>query len=790
MAIDTAGLEQFTKLLSDTNERFGTLHLSLEALEKGTKTRMSADAKRAVIEENLAKREKDISQSFVQMKDSVTKNNKSVSEAKKTADSLVKSQLNQLDAIEKNNPKLKDQTDKIRQLLVAQSKEFDGRLKLVAGIQALSTGVFTAGKIFGTVTDSALGLVKAVQSGATDIQMAGQATLTAYQTIGQVTQTVGGGVQSLGTGLSSAAPLMGRFAKGAGLAGIAIQGAGLAIGLFGKTVSEVASKIMPVLNAELEKAFNSFNTINSTGAVFADGLTGMVNAAQASDLNLTEFADVLKSSGSTLAQSGLGMTEAAKQMGDVGKAMKSQGITAQLKLLGLTAKEQAEAVAGTMAQMRQTGQDLRGIAPEVIATQTQRYAENLKIIAAITGEDAKKKEAQVKEEANRAAFQAKLDALDPVARQEVIDSMKNMSDATRKGFEEQVVFGTYVTKESAGFAANVDGANDAIMASVRAFQDGRLKPEEQRAINAEYGEQIKNSILAQDGINRAAFAGIGGQAAELGKVFDAELQFRNLNTVEAIKNAENGVRQAEVTRDAITNDLQVAAQAGRDFANEIQNAVLKSEVLKKYAEEVAKTTTAMTNMIQELTGSRGGRGGDQESWMSWLENGITQKHWISNALSGAGAVAPLIGAGIGAAGGLGIASAGTAPAGFALGSGIGVALEGIASLVSSIGFADGGISSGSSSGYLAKLHGTEAVLPENLTSMLMDTAKNKDSNDNDVFSSTERLGTALNNEIQNRQQTSTSNDDLMNILITKVDDLIYATKDVARYTKETSMGVR
>ena len=372
MAIDAAQLEQFTKLLSETNDRFGSLNLSLDALEKGTKTRMSADARRAVIDDNRTKIEKEITQSFSKMRDSVNKGNRSVADAKRAADNLVKSQLDQLDVIEKNNPKLKDQTDKIRQLLVAQSKEFDGRLKLVAGIQALSTGVVTTGKIFGTVADSAIGLVKSVQSGATDIQMAGQATLTYYQTIGQGVQTVSNGVQSLGTGLSSAAPMMGKFSKGAGIAGLALQGIGLGLNIFGKTVNEVASKIMPVLNAELEKAFNSFNTINSTGAVFADGLTGMVNAAQASDLNLTEFADVLKSSGSTLAQSGLGMTEAAKQMGDVGKAMKSQGITAQLKLLGLTAKEQAEAVASTMAQMRQTGQDLRGIAPEVIATQTQR----------------------------------------------------------------------------------------------------------------------------------------------------------------------------------------------------------------------------------------------------------------------------------------------------------------------------------------------------------------------------------------------------------------------------------
>ena len=112
MAVDPQ-LVEFEKLLEEANARFGTFNASMAALETGIKNGMKADAKRTVVSENLAKRDTEVQQSFAALKEEINKNKKSSADARKSIDELVKSQSQQLDAIDKTYPALKEQTDKV-----------------------------------------------------------------------------------------------------------------------------------------------------------------------------------------------------------------------------------------------------------------------------------------------------------------------------------------------------------------------------------------------------------------------------------------------------------------------------------------------------------------------------------------------------------------------------------------------------------------------------------------------------------------------------------------------------
>jgi len=780
MAVDPR-LVEFEKLLEEANARFGTFNASMTALETGIKSGMKAEAKRKVVTENLTKRQTEVSQSFSALKEEINKNKKSSSDARKSIDELVKSQSQQLDVIDKNYPALKDQTNQIRAQIAAQVQQISGTLKLKSTIEGLSAGVVVGSKVIGQLGSAAASLIRGYQSGANDIELATSATTTFYSTIGSVSTSVGDALSGAGTAATQFGNGTSKTSKSVRGLGLAAEGVGLALSFFGKTTSAIAKEVMPILGAELNKAFNSFNAINSSGAMFADGLTGMVKAAGNSQLTLTEFSDVLKSSSPALASLGIGVTDAAKRMGEVGVVMRREGITTSLKNLGLTAKEQAEAVAATMAQMRQGGSQFSA-SNEVVAAQTQKYAENLKIIAAITGEDAKKQEAKVRDEANRLAFQQALTGKSTEEQSNILDAMKNMSDAQRKAFEETVVFGNAVTPASAALMQQSEGFANIVSTAANDFQSGTLDATKMRQTQAQFGEQAMQDLINNKGIAMAGFAGVGGLADELEKAMGAELQFRKDFTPQAIAAAEAAAKASEKTTDPLTVGVEKAAQAGRDLATAIQTSLLDSKVLSSFADEVGKTTSIIAGKINEFAGgkpdSASGTAVNQEksSFQKFIDNGGIGKALIaSGAVTGVAAAvtAPAAATGIGA----------VIPGGLATIAG---ALEAAGFFAQMIGYAEGGIASGPDTGYMAKLHGTEAVLPENLTSMLMDTAKN---NDNDIFSSTERLGAALNNEIQNRQQTNTSNDDLMNILITKVDDLIYTTQDVARYTKETSVRI-
>ena len=770
-------LDDFKELVSQANERFNTFNATMAALETGIKSGMKADAKRTIVTENLTKRQTEVSQSFSTLKEEINKNKKSSSDARKSINELLKSQSQQLEAIDKTYPALKDQTNQIRAQIAAQVQQIDGTLKLKSTIEGLSAGVVVGSKVIGQLGSAAASLIRGYQSGANDIELATSATTTFYSTVGSVSTSVGDALTGAGTAATQFGNGTSKTSKSVRGLGLAAEGIGIGLSYFGKTISLIAKEVMPVLNAELNKAFNSFNAINSSGAMFADGLTGMVKAASNSQLTLTEFSDVLKASSPELASLGIGVTDAAKRMGEVGVVMRREGITASLKNLGLTAKEQAEAVASTMAQMRQGGNRFAA-SDEVVAAQTQKYAENLKIIAAITGEDAKKQEAKVRDEANRLAFQQAIAGKSAEEQSNILDAMKNMSDAQRKAFEETVVFGNAVTPASASLMQQSEGFANIVKTAASDFQNGTLDATKMRQTQAQFGEQAMQDLINNKGIAMAGFAGVGGLAEQLEGIMGQELQFRKNFTPQAIAAAEEAAKAAEKTTDPLTVGVEKAAQAGRDLATAIQTSLLDSKVLSNFADEVAKTTSYIAGKVNEFGGGKpnGGNNETQEKswWQSYVESGgIGKTLQAAGALTGTAAAvtAPAAATGIGA----------VIPGGLATIAG---ALEAAGLFAQMIGYAEGGIASGPDTGYMAKLHGTEAVLPENLTSMLTDVAENK----MDESSRIDLINSIVSKN-SNQDMNANSSDSLMNILIAKVDDLIDATQDVARYTKETSVRI-
>jgi hypothetical protein len=781
-------LDDFKELVSQANERFNTFNATMAALETGIKSGMKADAKKTIVTENLTKRQTEVSQSFSTLKEEINKNKKSSSDARKSIDELLKSQSQQLEAIDKTYPALKEQTDKVRAQIAAQVQQISSTLEFKKTLENLTGVTSFTGKVLGNFGTALSTIVKSYQGGSNDISMATSATSAAFGAIGSTSTLAGDTLKGLGETAGVAATGTGRFAGAAKIASVALTAIGSATSFFGKVVTGINRDVLPILNTELINGFNNFNAINASGAIFADGLTGMVNAAAGGELTLSEFNDVLKSSSPALASLGIGVTDAAKQMGAVGMVMRREGITASLKNLGLTAKEQSEAVASTMAQMRQGGNRFAA-SDEVVAAQTQKYAENLKIIAAITGEDAKKQEAKVRDEANRLAFQQAIAGKSAEEQSNILDAMKNMSDAQRKAFEETVVFGQAVTPASAALMQQSEGFANIVRTAANDFQSGTLDATKMRQTQADFGEQATRDLINNRGIAMAGFAGVGGLAEQLEGIMGQELQFRKNFTAEAIAAAEKGAKSAETTTDPLTKSMETAAEAGRKLSQSIQDNFFKEDILKKYADAVTLTTSVISNAIQGFTSGTTGGGTGSNLSMSGAAQG---------AMNGAmiGAMIPILGE-------TGIPEIVGGLIGAAIGSGI---LDGAARSQASLnnianpnsdqniatqlaaagsGGANGMIASGPTSGYLAKLHGTEAVLPSDLTDMLTEVAQNK----MDDYSKASLIESIVSKNANQDMNLRAINDDLMNTLISKVDDLINATQDVARYTKETSVRI-
>ncbi len=398
-------------------------------------------------------------------------------------------------------------------------------------------------------------LVGAVQSDSSGFQMAGDLAVASIDAQNKTVQGVAGVVGSVGTAM---AVLPGKFGK----VGIGLTALAGAVGFASEKMSDLAKFGLEVAVKELEKTTKAYNDSATAGALFADGLEGLRNTAHSANLTVAQFANVLKNNSGDLAAAGIGQVEAAKQVGRVGKAFKESGVQDQLLKLGYGFEEQAALTAETMASMRRSAGGR--VSDAEVATQTAKYAENLRLIASLTGEDAKKKVQAVQEQNNILAFQQELAKKSPQQRAEIDKAMALMTEQERKNFRERVIFGDVINKEGAIFEANVSGAREKSLTLVDAFNNNRLTTEAVAEANAQYGEQIRESILSQQALGQAAYAA-GGALGDVAKAMMESVTQSTTQTAEALAANKASIEAAKNTQNELTNQYVAAAKSAQDL---------------------------------------------------------------------------------------------------------------------------------------------------------------------------------------------------------------------------------
>lgn len=452
--------------------------------------------------------------------------------------------------------------------------------------------------IFEPFGKAASTVISGYQSSSSQIGMATAVTSAGLQLATDGLNKTGEGLKGLGAATAGSTSKLGKF--GSGLA----TGAGYLASFFGG-LSGLAQKVLPTLTTELNNYIGAFQGMSSSGALFTGGLQGMADAGKNAGLNLTQFANVIKQNQSALAASGLGVGEGAKKMGDVlskgGDPMRKQMLN-----LGYSYEEQAGLVAETMAQMRQSGGPLKATDKQV-ADQTMKYADNLRMIATLTGDDAKGRMKAAQDAANNLAFQQKMDGMTATQKADAIAAMAVMSADEKKAFMEVAVNGRAVTTESAVLMQQVPALGAKINQSIGDFNAGVLTGQKQLETNAQYQGAIHKDLMANTGIAAAQMAGVGGVIGSAATSMGAQLQENNKYTAEAQaqakKNLEDQKNQGDGTLQGKMNNVIVENQKA---LIETQNAILKSGVMDAFASAVAASTAAMTNMIKQFGGEGGG----------------------------------------------------------------------------------------------------------------------------------------------------------------------------------------
>ena len=488
----------------------------------------------------------------------------------------------------------------------------------------------------------------------------------------------GKAISSLGQTTSVAGTALGILGKVTPLTAIATVGLGKIFEALGEQGAKLLGFGLKILTEETNKTIKAFQSTSAAGALFVDGMTGMRNAAGQSELTLAQFSKVISTSSRDIAFAGLGLSEGARRVGDVGAIFASEGgkVRQQLLKLGFGFEEQAEITAETIANITRTGIPLG--TTQQIATETQKYAENLRLISAITGEDARAKQKQVREQNMILAFQNEIANMGPGVATQINLAMANMTKAEQIALRDRVILGgQVVTQEAAIYESTLSGARQLGELYYELYNSGKLSAKTAAEAQAMFSNQL---VLGAGELQDVAIAGQYAQSQIVSGLTEniLEARQRSIRTTEdAVRNARTGIEGQKTASDELTTNVTSAATEAQRLATAFEK--LATGGLGSFAKVVDRVIKLVGGAVDVAV------------------NG-TMMDRLSKAASDIGQ------------GGFASPGANEVSSMFQFGTGVPDSRTMFKNL-DTPGSAKGGVLTGPTSGYAEVLHGTEAVVP-------------------------------------------------------------------------------
>lgn len=549
----------------------------------------------------------------------------------------------------------------LRAKLVEQKKELETTQRTNIAKKALIDSVVGTTKAFGNFASQAAGIAgrtlgnfaKGIQDGSSAFAVAGGVMEGVIDTANAGAHAVGGGMQAVGGAMMTARGPVKLLGVAASVAGAAINGLSDAAAATGKFIVNFMVK-------QLEQTVESFNKLSSSGAMFSNGMTGMYNAARDAGLTIKQLSQVVSQNSETFAASGMGVGEAIKMVGKVGKVMRDTGMDTNLLKLGYSFEEQAVLTAEVMRDLRAANSaTLKD--PAGIAKATEQYATNLRTIAAITGEDAKKKMEEARQRANQVAFRSRLMELEKTHKgiyQGTITAMSSMSSAMQQAVMEQVVFGGVINEAGSVIMSGSEGFAQGVVGSANAILNGSLATEQGIKENQKLQGQANDVFRTE--ISKFADIGVAGMTGAFAEINNAlKSQIDNSDKISklGVEQAQARAKEQKEADDALTENVAKAAKTMRDFQLQMQELALSQ--LPMFSSYTIAILDAMDLALTEFLKSIGKLSGDENRPSMWEAYGLPLLQMIGGAglfaassavdATGIGAVVGLAGNAMGAA---------------------------------------------------------------------------------------------------------------------------------------------
>ena len=270
-----------------------------------------------------------------------------------------------------------------------------------------------------------------------------------------------------------------------------------------------------------------------------------------------------------------------------------------LAKLGYSFEEQGELVAQVMKDMRgSTVGPLKSSDAEV-AEQTQKYAENLRIIADITGEDAKAKAEANRQISNQLGYQQKLAEKGTTERANIELATQSMSAQTLKDFMDMAVYGQIVNEQGRVAAAALPSYVAYQKEEAALFKKGLMNDQTELALKEKYGEAIHKETMAATGFG---VAGMAPGASSTTQTAAANLmgkadEFKHW-TKEAVETATKDTKGQKDTKDDLTKNLVGAEVSLQNFQRAMETDL--TPVIAQFGKFTMDMLDELEDKMQDL----------------------------------------------------------------------------------------------------------------------------------------------------------------------------------------------
>ena len=460
--------------------------------------------------------------------------------------------------------------------------------------------------------------------------------------------------------------------------------------------AKVAAKVLgaglqttvALMSKELTDSVKMLETFNKMGASFAGGVSEMRQAAFDSGMTVDQWTATMQKSTPYLKNFGMTTAGAINRVSDIsfqfGKVT-TGGITLrnQMRGLGYTVEEQSELAAQYLAMQRgsMTAEQFANLDKKKVALETRQYAEDLKVLADITGKNAK----AAMEEARAKSMEADIMAqLSPEEAKKFQAAYAAMPDYAKKGFLEYVSSGGQaITDQATNIAMSQNSQfEQLIKGSYAGIKDAG---KDATAIQNEVLKQVSVVGEEQRRITKEAGGGIIGMANRLGasgldqiaSMFNSMVS-SGLYSPDAVDKSRSNANKMANLNDAMLRDLTQLQDNTAKYA--VALSAQLGSYIGPFTEALSKVSQFMNNFViantRLITGKTPPRGAEDGA-------PATEPYDLKQYKADIGQLAK----------------------------------DFVVPLLQAIkdqlrpGQALGGISSGPDSGYLSLLHGTEAVIP-------------------------------------------------------------------------------